>query len=156
MCLYWTVLSSIIYTVVTLTFFTRTDPLTHCSIWKQIVKILCVALSFSLYVLSSFSLSPQLSSMTGHRRTASRSWSVSLQHSFALLPLPSASPLSSWPSLPPHICALVCALRLFVHIRTETHPDFYLSTLCRIHNTRHPANDIRPPSFFLSVPVIIV
>lgn len=140
-----------------LTFFTCTDPPTHC--WTQFffkkTYVLPSLSLYILYVLSSFSLSSQLSSMTGHSRTASRSWSVSLQHSPSLCYLfLSASPLSSWPYLPLHICALVCALRLFIHIRTETHPDTYLSALCRIHSTRHPANGIRKrrgPSFFLSM-----
>lgn len=59
-----------------------------------------------------------------------------------------ASPL--WLSLSPPISALVCALRLCVHIRTETHPDSYLSALCRIHNVRRPVNDIHSLCMSLS------
>lgn len=129
-------------------------------IWTQCVsdelycsplgKIPCVALTL-FSVLSSFSLSPQLSSMTGHKGTASKSWSISLQHSSLLCYLFSCPPtLSSWlPYLA--ICALVCALRLFVHIRTETNPDFYLPVCCRIHNERKPKNDIHSLGFFPSM-----
>lgn len=89
--------------------------------------------------------------MTGHKGTASRSRSVSLQHSSLpcyLFSCPSTH--SSWlPYLA--ICALVCALWLFVHIRTKTHPDFYLPVFCRIHNERKPKLDSQSLGFFPSM-----
>lgn len=143
-----------LYTVVTLTFFTSTDPFTHCSTWELVVKFLSVALSSPLHFLSlSFPLSPY--HLTSHlwQDAGEQLPGPDLYLSNTLLCLAPSFSIPSWLPLPLPIGALVCALRLFVHVRTETHPDSYLSTLCRIHNVRRPANDIRSLSFSVSLPL---
>ena len=127
-------------------------PLLHL---RASSKISCAALFSPLHfhglVSLSFPLSPYHLASHLWQDTGERLPGPDLYLCNALSsPTTSFPPLLSSPhdSLPPSICALVCALRLFVHIRTETHPDSYL---CRIHNTRRPANDIHSQSFFLSM-----
>lgn len=111
---------------------------------------LILSLTHFLSVLSSFSLSPQLSSTTGLWNSFQVLICISQRSPpFCLLFCVPLS-LSSWlASL--SICALVCALQLFIHIWTETHPDFYFSAICSIHSLKHPAKDILSLSFPHSV-----
>lgn len=120
--------SSPLWTEVTLTFLTPADPSTHSSIWEQLVKFLVLPflhpLHFHAFRSLSFPLSPY--HLASHLR----------QDTGGPLPGPDLYlpkfPLALLPLL--SICALVCALRLSVHIRTETHPDSYLS--CSLQNTQ--------------------
>lgn len=123
-----------------------TESLAHCcSICEQVVKIPCVALSSPLHfhalISLSFPLSPyhlasHLWQDTGEQLPGPDLylWRSPARSCYLSSSPPSPPLMTPPPSLPPPICALVCALRLFVHIRTETHPDSYLCSLCRIHN----------------------
>lgn len=87
-------------------------------------------LSFACFlsVLSSLSLSPRLSSMTGHKGTASRSRSVSLRCSAPAVPAPLFHFPHDFPLSPSILWSVLWGF--FVHISRETHPDFYLSAPC--------------------------
>lgn len=141
MCLNFLVLCYVV-TAVTLTFLFFSDPFTLCSIWVQVVK--CLVLPFLHPSISMPSLLRPFPIFSYH--LASHLWqdlgvlllgpdlylSNSLFSSRLMIPL--LSPL--------YLCSGLCSAAFFIHVRTEMHPDSYLSALWRIHNVRCSANNI--------------
>lgn len=131
LCLRWTFLLSVIYCGDIFHLHWSLHPLLHLRTSRKNPSC-CPFFAPPHFLSLSFPLSPY--------HIASHLWQgageqlpgpicISRTLFFALLPLfPSPHDSPSPPTLLP-ICALVCALRLFVHVRTETHPDLYLSPL---------------------------